>query len=185
MDGPSFSDRQILVTAFKGRGKIKRLPITYMDLLISLKRFFTRCLSRSVYDGAPPGIRAPCAGAGEGRFSLYALRLMFMGICAGIRGCFDLDTELDSVQPKKGSGDEADPDVGVAPSTPAPADDASSSSTSTSIPGPPAMFGTNLNQDDDGENTPPWASTLPVTCAFAQNYSAMSTLSRCKLNDVR
>nr|VWP01465.1 Putative Rab/GTPase [Ganoderma boninense] len=119
-------------------------------------------------------------GPGEGKVSLYALRLM--GIRAGSGGCFDLDVELDTVQPKASSDDEAEAEadeLGASVSlSPAP-DDAyvASTSTSASTPGPETTSESDPNPDEDRAKTPPWASTLPVTCMVAappqiphQNY---------------
>ena len=112
-------------------------------------------------------------GPGEGKTSLYALRLM--GIRAGIGGCFDLDVELDTVQPKASSDDETEADA-----TPATADDASFASTPTPTstgPGPSTTPEPDRDPDHNRAKTPPWASTLPVTCTLApppqiphQNY---------------
>ena len=118
-------------------------------------------------------------GPGEGKISLYALRLM--GIRAGAGGCFDLQVELDTVQPRPNSDDEwdADPVGDTAPAvsrstSPALADGESAASPSTSIatsvasPGPSIATveqpDPGLDEEEDRAKTPPWASTLPVTC---------------------
>ena len=114
-------------------------------------------------------------GPGEGKVSLYALRLM--GIRAAMGGCFDLDVQLDTVQPKASSDDETDPDADAARAISTIEDDAAVASASTSAPDPLSTSETDLNPDGDGAKTPPWASTLPVTCTVApppqiphQNY---------------
>ncbi|KAM5542707.1 hypothetical protein V8D89_003668 [Ganoderma adspersum] len=168
-------DRQILITARKGRGKVKRRAVTRMEFLVSLGSFFTQYYAEVSNMEPHPAFTHLALGPGEGKISLYALRLM--GIRAGMGGCFDLDVELDTVQPKANSDDEAVADGATTPASPAPADDISSTSASTSTPGPSTTSESDPNPDDDRAKTPPWASTLPVTCTVAappqilhQNY---------------
>ena len=175
---------------------MKRRPVTRMEFLVSLGSFFTQYYAVSSFSSRArfhsshavgtrpqevsnmephPAFAHLALGPGEGKVSLYALRLM--GIRAGMGGCFDLDVELDTVQPKASSDDEAAADGAITPASPAPADDISSTSTSTSTPGPSTPSESDPNPDDDRARTPPWASTLPVTCTVAappqiphQNY---------------
>ncbi|KAI1783417.1 hypothetical protein LXA43DRAFT_903615 [Ganoderma leucocontextum] len=168
-------DRQIVITARKGRGKVKRRPITRMEFLVSLGSFFTQYYAEVSKMEPHPAFAHLALGPGESKISLYALRLM--GIHAGTGGCFDLDLELDTVEPKASSDDEPEADGDAMLASPAPASDVSVASTSTSTPGPSTTSESDPDPDDDGAKTPPWASTLPVTCTVApppqiphQNY---------------
>ncbi|TBU57085.1 hypothetical protein BD310DRAFT_574338 [Dichomitus squalens] len=182
-------DRRIFITTRTGKKKVGRRAATKTEFIISLGSFFAQYYAEVSKMEPDPAFAHLALGPGEGKISLYALRLM--GVRAGPGDCFDLDVELDTVKPQTNSDDDWDADpvdnssTAARSASPVAANGdlvtstSASASASTSGLSYPAASKPDADPDPDEDRakTPPWAGTLPVTCTVApppqiphQNY---------------
>ncbi|RPD59264.1 hypothetical protein L226DRAFT_441575, partial [Lentinus tigrinus ALCF2SS1-7] len=95
---PAYPDhepaRSVLVTLRGGGRNRKRRPSTRLEFSVALAALITRYYNEVSAMEPHPAFEHLALGSGEGRISLYGLRMM--GIRAAENGIFDLQLELDT-----------------------------------------------------------------------------------------